>query len=79
MSCDCDDETAKIADDVAAWFDDPDFAGIVFQHYHVVGDEQIENGNPYYVPRSHGREQITAICNRGGDPFSFRVRPVFFR
>jgi hypothetical protein len=58
-------------------FDDPDFAGVVFQHYHVTGDEHVKNGCSQFAPRSVGRDLVQHLMDRHSD--EFEVRPVFWR
>ena len=38
--------------DNAGTFDDPDFAGILIQLFHVTGDERMPEGDPTFIPRA---------------------------
>lgn len=66
--------------EVEGLFDDPDFAGVVFQHWHCSGDERLPHGNPEFAPRVVGRDLILRLFERASQvPDWFSVRPVFYR
>jgi hypothetical protein len=59
---------------------DPDFAGVIFQHWHCSSDERLPNGDPAFEPRNVGedfveRQMLRAELSDGW----FSVRPVFFK
>ena len=56
----------------------PHFAGVVFQHYHVSGDERLPNGNPEFAPPNAGQDLLVRLLLRGDghDPF-FGAYAVF--
>lgn len=59
-------------------FDNPNFAGIVFQHYHVSGDERLEYGNPVFMPASVGEDLLRRTLERAEtSDGSFDAYPVF--
>lgn len=60
-------------------FDNPNFAGIVFQHYFVSGDERLEHGSPTFMPASVGEDLIRHTLERAEtSDGSFDARPVFW-
>lgn len=60
-------------------FDDPDFVGLVWQSYHVAGDERQPAGNPIFVPRGHDQGLIERWLRMGGEVVNADVYPVFRR
>lgn len=54
--------------------DDAEFAGVVFQHWHVTGDERQPAGPAEFVPRSAGEDLLDRLLARESETFS--VRPV---
>lgn len=54
--------------------DDDDFAGLVFQHWHVTGDERQPKGSPQFVARGSGEDLLDMLLARESETFS--VRPV---
>ena len=69
-----------IAECVAILFDNPDFAGVSFQHWYVRGDERVQNGEVCYAPRTVGRPFVESVLQRAKDrPMEFTVVPLFTR
>lgn len=64
---------------MADYIDNPNFAGLVFQHYHVYGDERLECGSPEFMPASVGEDLIRRTLERAEtSDGSFDARPVFW-
>lgn len=53
---------------------DDDFAGLVFQHWHVTGDERQRSGDPCFTPRSVGEDLLDILLARESE--TFEVRPL---
>lgn len=53
---------------------DDDFAGLVFQHWHVTGDERQPSGSPQFAARGSGEDLMDMLLARESETFS--VRPV---
>lgn len=71
------DQLKKRAADL---LDDPDFAGIVFQHWHWSGNERMPKGSPEFAPRHVGLDLIERLLDRANtQPDWFSARPVFYR
>lgn len=52
---------------------DPDFAGLVFQHWHVTGDERQPAGPIEFAPRSVGEDLIDRLLARESQTFEVRA------
>lgn len=52
---------------------DPDFAGLVFQHWHVTGDERQRAGDPCFVPRIVGEDLLDSMLARESEAFEVRA------
>lgn len=53
---------------------DDEFAGLVFQHWHVAGDERQPNGSPQFVARGAGEDLLDMLLGRQSE--TFEVRPL---
>jgi hypothetical protein len=54
--------------------DDPEFAGLIYQWWHITGDERQPHGNPVFVPRECGEAALDATIVNESDTMT--VRPV---
>lgn len=61
---------------IDAWFEDPDFAGILFQPYHVTGDERQPSGNSSFVPKS-SRGLLTNVTVNAEGRADIQIQPLF--
>lgn len=64
--------------DIDDILDHDDFFGVVFQHWHIAGDERQPIGNPGFFPREFGGEFLRAALLQGdGSEPSYTTRAVF--
>lgn len=64
----------------AELYEDPDFAGLIFQHWQCEGDERIPAGGRHFAARELGQDWLQRLIDRAEkNPSDFSVRPVFYR